>query len=415
MSSSSPQRRIGRRPFLGAALAATGSLASLRRAGGSFVPGSDRIRIGLIGCGGRGTGAALQAAAADPGAVVTALGDLFPDHLRSAADVLAGSGRLDCPTERRFCGTAAWLRVIESDIDAVILATPPWLRPHHVAAAVRAGRHVYCEKPAAVDSHGVAHVLTACAEARQRGLSFVSGLCLRRHAATAETVDRIRAGGVGRPLRAVVHARLGLPWHRPVQPHWTQEDADVRNWISCDRFSGGHLVEHHIHALDRAIWAMGDDWPVAAVPLEAADGSCAAVRFLYDDGRFIDASIDRREGGARWIEERVTGTAGQADLRRHAVGDWRHDGGSPNPHEACAAALVASIRTGRRADDGEPLCRSTLAAIMGRTACAVGSRVDVRSLEAEAGIPRRYDRYNAAGRGTLTALPPITSSGWAPA
>jgi predicted dehydrogenase len=409
------QRRIGRRPFIGAALGAAGTLASLRHAGGAFVAGSDVIRVGLVGCGGRGTGAALQATAADRGTVVTALGDLFADQVQSAAELLAANGRIDCPADRRFSGPDAWLRVIHSDIDALILAAPPWLRPDHVAAAVRAGRHVFCEKPAAVDAAGVARVLAACSEARQYGLSFVSGLCPRRHQPTMETVARIRAGGVGRPLRAAVHARLGLPWRRPVQPDWTALEGDVRNWISCERFSGGHFVAHHIDAIDRAIWALGDDWPVAAVPLQAgADFAGTAVRFLYDDGRFIDASIDRREGGTCWIEERLTGSTGLADLRRHAVAGWRHGGDAPNPYQACASAFIASLRDGRPADDGDTLCRSTLAAVMGRAASVAGRRVDWRDLEAAAGIQGRYDRYNAAERDPLAAFPPITSMGCAP-
>jgi predicted dehydrogenase len=304
--------------------------------------------------------------------------------------------------------------VIYSDIDALILAAPPWLRPDHVRAAVRAGRHVYCEKPAAVDAAGVAHVLAACSEARQRGLSFVSGLCLRRHEPTAETVARIRAGGVGRPLRAAVHARLGLPWRRPAQPGWTSLEADVRNWISSDSLSGGHFVEHHIHAIDRAIWALGDDWPSAATPLRGGAGfTGTAVRFLYDDGRFIDASIDRREGGPDWIEERVNGTAGLADLRRHTVNGWRHEGSSPNAHQACASAFIHSVRTGAAADDGDTLCRSTLAAIMGRTASVTGKRVEWRDLEAAAGITGRYDRYNCAERVRQATIPPIPPAGCA--
>lgn len=402
------QRRIGRRPFLGAALGAAGALAALRRAGGAFIPGSDRIRIGLVGCGGRGTGAALQAASADAGVVVTALGDLFADQVASSATLLEASGHLDCPMQRRFSGADAWLRVIQSDVDAVILAAPPWLRPDHVMAAVRAGRHVYCEKPAAVDVAGIATVRSACAAARQRGLSFVSGLCPRRDEATARTVARIRAGGVGRPLHAAVHARLGLPWRRPMQPGWTALEVTVRNWISCDRLSGGQLVEHHIQALDRAIWALGDDWPTSAEPLVTADGM-TGVRYGYDDGRFLDASIDRREGGGRWIEESLAGTVGEADLRRHIVGGRQHAGSGRDPLQACAVALVDSLRSGHPADDGAALCRSTFAALMGRTASATGRRVDWRDLEAAAGIDGRYDRYNSPVRDTLATVPPILS------
>lgn len=406
----SPERRLGRRPFLGAALGAAGTLASLRRAGGGFVSGSDRIRIGLIGCGGRGTGAAIQATTADRGAVIVALGDPFPDQVWSAAELLAADGRLDCPAERRFSGPAAWLQVIQADVDAVILAAPPWSRPDHVAAAVRAGRHVYCEKPAAIDAAGVAAVVAACSQARTSGLSFVSGLCLRREAATLETVRRIRDGGVGRPLRAAVHARLGLPWRRPPQREWTAADGDARNWISHDSLSGGHFVAHHIDAIDRAIWALGDDWPVAAVPLASDVGAGGtAVRFLYDDGRSIDASIDRREHGPRWIEERLTGTAGTADLRRHVVGGRARRGSAANPHLACAAAFVASLRNGLPAADGDVLCRSTLTAVLGRTAAAAGRRVDRRELEAAVGMDDRYDRYNATERGAPAASRPISS------
>ncbi|MFM9198077.1 MAG: Gfo/Idh/MocA family protein, partial [Planctomycetia bacterium] len=333
-------RGTTRRSFLGGALAVSCGTPGILPAGGLFAGGEQRLRVGLVGCGGRGTGAAAQAMAADPTVRVVALGDVFADQVSAAADVLSGTehgraGRFDCPPERRFVGPDAYLRVIESDLDVVLLAAPPHVRPRHLEAAVAAGRHVYCEKPVAIDVAGVMRAAAAAARGRAAGLAIVSGFCFRHDDRMSELVGRIHDGAIGRPLSVRAHAAIGLPWRKPAGSGHDRGDRPLRNWISFARFSGGHFVEHHVQAIDRAIWIMGDEPPALAEPLDLpaaagrrgdgptdAFGDCpatTAVRYRYADGRSIEASIDRRQQGRDRIFETVIGSAGTGDVVRASI------------------------------------------------------------------------------------------------
>lgn len=359
--------RLDRRQFVAGAVALP--VAGLViPAGGGRVARSDRARVGLVGCGGRGTGAALHAAATG-GVVITCMADAFADQIESSVAVLESraAAAFACPPERRFAGLSAWRHVVEADVDLVILATPPAFRPAHAAAAVRSGRHVWCETPGAVDEAGVRLLASATAEAASRGLSFVSGLGRRHDPATARLVERIRSGAWGRPLSALVRADLGLPWFRPARPEWTAGESALRNWISHARYSGGHFVERHVAAIDMALHALGDVDPVAALP----DVRPGTVRYLLADGRHVDAALRRRHGAPGHVEELVVCTGGLRDVRRPA--DAPH--GDGDPLRSAMTALVESIRAGRRVDDGPWICRATLAAIIGRDALAAGRAV----------------------------------------
>jgi myo-inositol 2-dehydrogenase/D-chiro-inositol 1-dehydrogenase len=365
---------VSRRTFLGAASAAASAAAAqaaMRPAGGLF-SGAGRLRVGVIGCGGRGTGAAMQAAAAAGDVVITALGDLFADQLAESAGLLerAVGRQFDCPTERRFSGVDAWRQVLTSDVDLVILAAPPATRPVQFAAAVRAGKHVFCEKPAAIDGRGLADVLAACAEARARGLSIGSGLCLRHDGETRGIVGRIHDGGIGDVRHVAVHASIGLPWQRPRQPGWSHAEWRLRNWIVDSERSGGSFVEHHIHAIDKALWTMGDTCPEVALPcavVERVGGGGTSVVYRFSAGGTVAASLDRRAGNGSRIEEVATGSCGSMNLCVSTAGDAR-----PSPHAAAMQALVAAVVAGDRLDDMAMLCRSTQAAIMGRMAAETG-------------------------------------------
>jgi predicted dehydrogenase len=359
---------LPRRAFLGHSCAAAGSLVAATTAtvpaGGFFAGGGDGLRIGLIGCGGRGTGAAMQAAAAEPGVRITVLADLFADQIDSAAAVLgrAAGAAFDCPAQRRFVGADAWRRAIEAPLDAVILATSPDARPTQVAAAVAAGRHVFCEAPAAIDATGVAVVRAACALAEGRGLAFGSGLAWRHDPATIHAIGRLRAGACGRLVAGVATSQLGPAWRRWAPCGAPLPASDIRNWIACPARSGGDFVEHQVHAIDKLLWAFGDVAPAGAEPLVAGSTGGTAVRFVFADGRTIEAGICRQAGGRSAIAERVRGSAGSCDLR--SAGAGRHGRGM--------AAFVRSIRDGRPLAEGSALCRSTLTAVLGREAATAG-------------------------------------------
>jgi len=307
---------------------------------------------------------------------VVAVGDRAADHASLAADTLAeaSGGRI-----LRFTGDDSADQVIASGIDVVILATPPHLRPAHAVAAIRAGTHVFCETPAAVNAAGVRSLLAAGDEARVRGLSFVAGFQSRRHPGITAAVARVLDGSIGSPTHAIAVSELGLAWRRPRLPGWTDEEHEARNWIESPRLSGGPLVEHQVHAIDRVLWAFGDEPPVSATPLpgHAAFPAPAeptvgmSVLYRFGDGRTMLAGIQRREGIVTRIEETVHGTGGSIDLR--AAG---FTGPADQPRdEACIAALIAGLRAGRRVDDLEAACRSTMVAVMGRDAVTAGRDV----------------------------------------
>ena len=374
-------QRIDRRSFLEGSLAAA---AVAVVPGGGFAAGSDGIRIGLVGCGGRGVGAALQAAA-NRGVVIAAVGDSFSDQALAAAEAVVKATGRPVPADAIFSGDDAAARVIAADVDAVILATPPAFRPNHVVAAVHAGRHIYCEPPAAVDAAGVRRMLEVAGEARARGLSIASGLQSRHHAPTAAMVERIHAGDIGRPWQATAIHHLGLPWRRASQPGWSSAEASLRNWIADDGLSGGGFVEHLIHAIDRSLWALGDEPPMTAIAVRTPEALPAAVgvapvatiRFEFTAGTILEAAVVRRAGVEGLIDERLRGTAGWADLHRRLVNGRQTAAGpaSPSPHAACMASFLSGIRAGRRVDDLESACRSTLVAVMGRMAGAGESPV----------------------------------------
>ncbi len=376
-----PTRREVLAGSMGAACAATTDLVP---AGGFFTAGQSRIRVGLVGCGGRGTGAAMQAAKADPSARIVAIGDLFEDHLSESARLLEHGlrDRFDCSPERRFVGHDAWRHVLAADLDAVILAATPWSRPVHFATAIARGLHVYAERPAAVDAEGVKRVLAACDEAKARGLVVMSGLAGRHHLPTIETLSRIRQGDIGRPLNAVCRAWLGLPWHRPARSTWTAEESRQRNWVTDGVLSGGPLLERHIDAIDRSLQAFGDVCPASAAPV--GSGSRKAIRYQFADGAELVTEIVRSAHARPRIEERVVGTAGTADLVRCHIESAKrctHEGATTapchtgNPWQTCMSAFVGAILAGSGGDGGGPLCRSTLVALLGRTALETGREV----------------------------------------
>jgi predicted dehydrogenase len=231
-SSSLTSRRFSRRELLDAS--AKGAVASALA--GAAVPrvhaaGSDILKVGLIGCRGRGTGAAANALNADPNAKLVAMGDAFAHRLEgSLKGIQAKYGdRVDVPRERRFVGFDAYRGVIASGVDVVILAEPPHFRPRHLKAAVEAGKHVFCEKPVAVDAPGVRSVLATCEEAKKKNLSIVSGLAIRYHPGMRESRKRVFDGAIGDVLTLQEACLGGSLWQFPRQPQWTEMEFQMRN------------------------------------------------------------------------------------------------------------------------------------------------------------------------------------------
>src|SRR5947207_4304515 len=250
-----------RRQFL-AASATAAAAPHLHRGGG------DLLRVGRIGCGGRGTRAAMEALSADKNAKLVAVADAFEDRLEdSLAAILKKkevAGKVDVKPDAKFVGFDAYKEVI-ARCDVVLLTTPPHFRPLHLKAAVEAGRHVFAEKPCAVDAPGVRSVLETCEAAKKKGLSVVSGLCLRYDNGFRETVGRIHAGEIGEPVTLLANDYRSGRWAKVRLPEWTDMTYQMRNWYNFTWLSGDFNVEQHVHFLDVCAWVMHDQYPVRAV------------------------------------------------------------------------------------------------------------------------------------------------------
>ena len=248
--------------LLGAALASGVANSGVHAAGGST------IKVGLIGCGGRGSGAGAQAMAAGKDVKLVAMGDMFRERLDESRSALRSEGgdRFDVADDRCFIGFDAYKQVINSGVDVVLLATPPGFRPIHLKAAIEAGKHVFCEKPCAVDAPGVRSVLATVEEAKKKNLSIVSGFCWRYHNAMRETVKRVHDGAVGKIqiLQCTYDVGNAKPPIAPDPSKWSAMEWQLRTWLYMTWLSGDHNVEQHIHSLDKMAWLMKNEYPVRA-------------------------------------------------------------------------------------------------------------------------------------------------------
>jgi predicted dehydrogenase len=397
-SRSAPSRpATTRRTFLaGSSLALAGTLGGLARVPAVHAAGSEALKVGLIGCGGRGTGAASQALRADSQVRLWAMADAFADRIESSLASLAKiedvAGKVDVPPERRFVGFDAYRQVIDC-CDVVLLCTPPHFRPLHLEAAVAAGRHVFAEKPVAVDAPGVRRVLAACETAKAKNLSVVSGLCLRYDWRFQETVRRIQEGQIGKILALEANDYRGPIWVRPRQPDWSDMTWQMRNWYYFTWLSGDFNVEQHVHYLDVCAWIMNDTYPVSAVGLggrQVRTGSeygniydHFSVTYIYPDQTRLYSYCRQMAGCANDMSCHVLGSRGIAHLgeRRRGMrivndeGEWRYTGQENNLYQTEHDELFASIRNGRPINNGRYMAHSTLLAIMGRMAAYTGQQI----------------------------------------
>ena len=271
-------------------------------------------------------GPARQATAlnADPNAKLVAMGDAFAHRLdESLRSLQAMYGkRIEVCPERRFVGFDAYQNVIASGVDVVLLATPPHFRPQHLKAAVEAGKHVFCEKPVAVDAPGVRSVLATSEEARRKNLNIVSGLLFRYHPGMRESVHQVFDGAIGEVLSLQETCLLGPLWHFPRQPQWTEMEFQMRNWYYFTWLSGDHYVEQHVHGIDRALWVMHDEPPVRAWGLGGRQVRTSpefgdiydhhAVVFEYANGATVHSYTRQQAGCYSDYSEIITGSKGRA-------------------------------------------------------------------------------------------------------
>ncbi len=385
-----------RRQFVqasGAALAAGATLTGLLPVARAAHNGVDEtLKVGLIGCGGRGKGAAINATHADPDVRITALADAFQDRIDETLEQLT----LEIPTfldvkkDRCFTGFDCHQALIDSGVDVVLLCSPPYFRPAQMEAAVQAGKHIFCEKPIATDAPGVRRVMDASQRAEQRGLSLVSGLCWRYDFGVNATMDKILKENAIGEIRAIEANYLtGELWHRGERPEWNQMEYQLRNWLYFNWLSGDIPAEQHIHTLDKALWLMGDEPPVRCY---GTGGRQKRTDAMYGTTYDHFATVFEWENGVKcfshcrqmnncWNENEchVFGTSGTAHILKNVVengdGPWRYRDSAPSMYDVEHEHLFKSIRNDAPINNGDYMCKSTMMALMAREASYTGREI----------------------------------------
>ncbi|MCF7975283.1 MAG: Gfo/Idh/MocA family oxidoreductase [Phycisphaerae bacterium] len=392
------EQKLSRRDLLKSSAVAAGTLAW----SGAIVPlaqaqGSDTIRVGVVGCGGRGSGAANDCVNSSPGVKIVALADAFPDRMKGLKD------KFNVPDNRCFVGIDAYKEMMAlDDINLVILATPPGFRPPTLAEAVKRGKNVFMEKPVAVCPAGIKMVMEASDLAAQKGLAIVAGTQRRHERRYVETMKRIHDGAIGDIVSAQCYWNMGGLWVSQRQPGQSDVEWQIRNWLYFTWLSGDHICEQHVHNIDVINWAF-NDLPETIHGLGGRQYRTGTehgnifdhfgVEFVYpNDVRTISMcrQIDGTDGN---VSERVVGTKGISNCAGRIQGEnpWRYEGENPNPYVEEHKDLVASIRSGKPLNEGRQVAESTLCAIMGR----------------ESAYSRnRFTRKWFMSRCTLNLLPP---------
>ena len=364
---------------------------------GAHVGGSDILRIGLVGCGGRGTGAAADALQADPNVRLVAMADLFEDRLKSSLASLQKEeeiGRKVAVTpERQFVGFDAYKELIASGLDLVLLATPPHFRPMHLKAAVAAGLHVFAEKPVAVDAPGVRSVLATCAEAKKKNLSIVSGLCLRCSYGFRELVHRIHDGALGEIHTLQANDYRGAIWTKTRLPGEDDMHWQTRNWYYYTWLSGDFNVEQHVHFLDVCSWIMKGQYPVKAIGMGGRQVRSGpqfgnifdhhSVVYEYADGARLFSNTRQLSGCEGDMSAWAIGSKGRAEFRESKNGTnltsgdkrWIYRGPENNIYHTEHDEMFAAIRKGQTINEGEYMAKSTLLGILGRMVTYTGQSI----------------------------------------
>ena len=382
-----------RRDFLrGAAATATGVTGALRAA-----ETGQEIRVGLIGCGGRGTGAAAQALQADDYAVLSAVADIDQERvdrcLAAVEEQHQGKNKVRVDKKQQFLGLNAYQEVIDSGVDVVLLATPPGFRPMHLKAAINAGKHVFCEKPMAVDAPGFRSVMETVKEAEKKRLSLVAGFCWRYNNAIVAAMEQVLSGTIGDIV--AYYATFYTNPVKPMPPAYERPlgmsdvEWQIRNWYNFVWLCGDGLVEQAVHSADKIAWAMRDNPPESCVAIggrqiPAHDGNIFdhfEVNYLYPNGVRAFLACRQITGCHRENSDYILGTKGRLTIGRgltpriEGEKPWAYQGPSNNMYQEEHDVLFRAIRRDEPVNDGVRMATSTLLAILGRMSAYTGQEL----------------------------------------
>jgi predicted dehydrogenase len=355
--------------------------------------GSETLKIGLIGCGGRGTGAAAQALKADKGVVLTAMGDAVDDRLQKSLGTIKKQFgyRVQVTPDRCFTGLANHKGVIDSGVDIVLLCSPPGFRPMQIEYAVQKGKHIFTEKPMATDAAGVHSLIKSVEEAKKKNLMVVAGFNGRYSPVAQEMFSRLQGGAIGDIQGMYTTFNTGYLWNWGRKPEWSDMEWQVRNWYYFTWLSGDHLVEQAVHNVDRLAWAMKDTMPAKAVAfggrqvrVEPQWGHIYdhfAVVYEWASGTQAYLFCRQQENCANDVSDHYMGTKGTADMGGRAghiikgENAWQGAKEPVDSHQLEHDAMYAAMRAGKTINDGDRMINSTMMAIMGRMAAYTGKIV----------------------------------------
>jgi predicted dehydrogenase len=371
-------------------LAGAGLAAGLNIGRNARAAGSDILKVGLIGCGGRGTGAAVNALSADSGARLTAMADLFAEKIAPSLRQIKAvwPDRVDVKDDHCFAGFDAYKQLIASGVDVVVMALPSHFHCIHLKAAVEAGKHVFVEKPHAVDPVGVRMIAEACEIARQKNLSVVSGLCWRYDYGARETMNRVLDGAIGEVLVVQETYMTEFAWTRPRKPEYTEMEYQMRNWYNFHWLSGDLPGLTLIHSLDKGSWAMQDKPPVRAWGLGGRQVRTGtefgdvydhhAIVYEYASGARMYGFVRQQTNCFGDFSDQIIGTKGCANVFGHRiVGEkpWHYSGPKPSMFDIEHQEFFASIRAGKPINNGNYMATSTMLAVLGRMVAYSGAAI----------------------------------------
>lgn len=360
------------------------------------------LKIGVVGCGGRGTGAVSQAFAADPDIELWAVADVFEGQVTSSLDNLKAryDKRVRVAPERQFLGLDGYKDLMATDVDVVLLTAPPGFRPAHLAAAVEAGKHVFAEKPMAVDMAGIKSVMASAQLARKKRLNIQHGLCWRFAPAVRAAYQKVLDGELGRLVSVYGTYLANVP--KPMtaaderKPEWSDVEWQIRNWMGYEWLSGGPLIEQAVHTVDKISWVMGDVAPLAAVASggrsQRSDGGDVYdhynIAYEYPGGVICHVAQRQYRNAHTEVVDRVYGTEGKMigpsrPMIYNAAGKaiWRYRGQDANMYQIGHDELFAALRKGEVVDSGD-LVFSTAVTLLGREAAHSGRRITWEDLMA---------------------------------
>ena len=392
----SSDANCSRRDFVKAtAVVAGGAIPLSVVATSAYGAGSDQLKAGLIGCGGRGTGAAFDILKASDQVRLVALADIFHDRLDGCRTNLlsekhANRDQVQLTDDRCYVGFDAYKQLIAGDVDIVLLATPPHFRPIHFEAAINAGKHVFMEKPVAVDPTGIRSVIESAAQADGKNLTVVAGTQRRHEARYLALMQRIHGGEIGDIISARCYWNQGGLWVKEQQPAWSDMEWQIRNWLYFTWLSGDHIVEQHVHNLDVCNWAIGSH-PVKCAGMGGREVRTApkfghifdhfAIEYEYPNGVVMHSYCRQIDGCTGQVAEAIHGSAGRtwSDSDRIEIlgqRSWRFDATNPNPYVVEHKDLIASITDdGPHLNEAKRVAESTLTAIMGRMSAYTGQEI----------------------------------------